>query len=466
MKQFPRWTIILRQALLAVAVAATAMALAYVEEDVRGALAWKRFVKVRAAEGQPLDYDFYMPPRIPEAENLFKAHVLVQLYRFDSPETKKFQKDTHNIFDFWKAYGHWQAAAPTNFPAAYAVLEKNATASGYPGDKAAAALVLSQFDAVKPVIDEIRDAAAARPLSQMGLNRNGSVQGNASGTLHTVSYALAWRGSCELELGQYEAAYRDTYANLRLIEGPLSVPTPLHLVFGMQIASRSLQSFWEGCWKGAWDERQLTEFQSLLSGLRPLERLPAALRMETAVVSPDPKYLPRWMPSGWAPLSIIAHAEYEARFELTQFDPVSGRISLEQVRRSDQLIASQVHSVSPITRLAVNMTWRRVPNIATEQCAFVLAQTACALERYRIDAGRYPPAISDLVPRYMASVPNDVIDGSPLRYVLGADGRFTLYSIGMNGIDDHGTLPASAKAAYYPWSLDNGDWVWRQPLKG
>jgi hypothetical protein len=464
MKQYPRWTIILRRVLLALAGFATLVGAAYVEEDVRGVLAWKRFLRERAAEGRPIDFDFYLPARIPDAANLFKSDVLVQLFKYDSPETKKFQRDSGNIYDFWKTYGRWQRALTTDFRGAYAILDKKAPLAPYPGDKAAAALVLGQFAAIKPVLDEVCAAASARPRSQLGLRRNGAVEGNASGTLRSVSFGLCWSASAELELGENDEAFRDTYTGLRLLEGPLSVPTPLHLVIAMQNSVRSLQPFWEGCWRRAWNEGQLAEFQSLLSRMRPLRLLPAAIDMETAVSdTPSKSDLPRWMPVGWARLSLIAHADYESNGELRQFDPDSGQISLPAIRRSDDLLALQSRSLSPVTRIAASWVWRRVPTIARSQCEFVLSETACALERFRIATGKYPARLGELVPRFMAAVPRDVIDGAPLRYGPGADGSYILYSIGMNGVDDHGTLPTSVKFDYYPWQSTDGDWVWMRP---
>ena len=35
----------------------------------------------------------------------------------------------------------------------------------------------------------------------------------------------------------------------------------------------------------------------------------------------------------------------------------------------------------------------------------------------------------------LASVPLDAVDGQPLRYRRNADGTFSLYSIGENGVD-------------------------------
>ena len=68
--------------------------------------------------------------------------------------------------------------------------------------------------------------------------------------------------------------------------------------------------------------------------------------------------------------------------------------------------------------------------------------TAIALERYRGKNGAYPPALATLVPEFLKTPPVDFMDGQPLRYQLAADGHFTLYSVGLDGVDDGGKLPA------------------------
>ena len=65
-----------------------------------------------------------------------------------------------------------------------------------------------------------------------------------------------------------------------------------------------------------------------------------------------------------------------------------------------------------------------------------LAQTAIALERFRAASGsRYPDALTELSPKFLASVPADPFDGQPLRYTKSGNG-YTLQSIGPPGASD------------------------------
>lgn len=72
------------------------------------------------------------------------------------------------------------------------------------------------------------------------------------------------------------------------------------------------------------------------------------------------------------------------------------------------------------------------------------AQTALAIERYRLAEGRLPRDLSDLTPAYLESVPRDPFDGQELRYDVLAKG-YVVYSIGEDLRDDGGAEKADDK---------------------
>jgi hypothetical protein len=70
--------------------------------------------------------------------------------------------------------------------------------------------------------------------------------------------------------------------------------------------------------------------------------------------------------------------------------------------------------------------------------------TAIAAERHRLDTGHLPTTLNDLVPKYLTAVPPDLFNaGKPLKYKIEAD-RFTVYSIGKNGLDEGGEKDTDA----------------------
>ncbi len=68
-----------------------------------------------------------------------------------------------------------------------------------------------------------------------------------------------------------------------------------------------------------------------------------------------------------------------------------------------------------------------------------LAKTAIAIERFRINKGRLPEDLNELVPEYLSVVPKDPWkDGETIKYVKGDDFSYRIYSIGMDREDDGG----------------------------
>ncbi len=104
--------------------------------------------------------------------------------------------------------------------------------------------------------------------------------------------------------------------------------------------------------------------------------------------------------------------------------------------------------------------------VMSAETAKQITLTAIALKRCQLRHGDYPDTLAGLVPEFLAAVPRDPLDGQPLRYRRNANGTFTLYSIGENGVDDGGnpTLKPGASAASLAWQhADALDWVWPQP---
>jgi hypothetical protein len=62
---------------------------------------------------------------------------------------------------------------------------------------------------------------------------------------------------------------------------------------------------------------------------------------------------------------------------------------------------------------------------------------AFAMARYRADTSGYPDRLSELVPNYIAEIPDDLFSGGPLIYRREKNG-YLLYSVGPNGVDDGG----------------------------
>jgi hypothetical protein len=76
-----------------------------------------------------------------------------------------------------------------------------------------------------------------------------------------------------------------------------------------------------------------------------------------------------------------------------------------------------------------------------------LAQTALAVESFRLAQGKLPEKLDELVPQFLSTVPSDPFDGQSLRYHRLAKG-YVIYSVGSDGHDDGGReKPADWKSS-------------------
>ncbi len=95
------------------------------------------------------------------------------------------------------------------------------------------------------------------------------------------------------------------------------------------------------------------------------------------------------------------------------------------------------------------------------------AIAALAAERYRIDQGRWPQSLEELVPRYIAAVPGDPFVNAPIKLLRLPDGLF-IYSVGFDGKDDGGKIDPKMRVRD---GADTGFRLWdvsrrRQPAGG
>lgn len=94
-------------------------------------------------------------------------------------------------------------------------------------------------------------------------------------------------------------------------------------------------------------------------------------------------------------------------------------------------------SNDPIVELIVfrgsKWLWARNNTYAVE------IMTMYALRAYKMNNGHYPKNLQELMPKYLQKIPIDPWDGiAPLHYQLQGN-KYLLWSIGPDGIDNHGT---------------------------
>lgn len=149
----------------------------------------------------------------------------------------------------------------------------------------------------------------------------------------------------------------------------------------------------------------------------------------------------------WAEFSDIAHKPWPQRAALASGS--MARYSAEKPKR-------------PLSGAGMAAMWfkqaLRPDGLIHDRCS----RTAVAIERYRRAHGEdLPAALTDLVPTYLAEIPEDPLTGKPLLYRAAAD-AYIVYSVGPDGKDDGGSLLRQADPTYkgpgtvFPPSADTG----------
>jgi hypothetical protein len=124
-------------------------------------------------------------------------------------------------------------------------------------------------------------------------------------------------------------------------------------------------------------------------------------------------------------------------------EPLPGRL------KADELITTRASEAKSKEYVLASMLLPALGKVTSKEAGSLarlrLAQTAIALERFRAaNTNRYPEALTELAPKFLAAVPNDPFDGQPLRYQKAGVGGYLLHSIGADLKDDNGVRKVGA----------------------
>ena len=362
--------------------------------------------------------------------------------------------------------------------------------------------VLHALSLVDPELDALAVEAGRRPLGRFPVHYDehpswGVLLPHLS-QVKKLAMVLQLRATARLAAGKVTAAHSDTLLAMRLAELMRDEPFLISQVVRAAGWTIALQPVWEGITDHRWNEPQLAAISERLRAVdlaatidRSLhcQQLPdfvpaddearARLAEDFRAYSsnlgnedgfpPEQIELAGWLirhgPRGWFYQNQLAiftrvgkqRASYAAWY---------GTTAITNLTRPAELPVSRVYPYRFIADLFSRMISIRRGNVTLlrVQAQIHLSLAASALERHFLAAGTYPVSLDALVPRYLDRVPTDPMTGGPLRYSRTQDGRFRLYSVGLDGLDDGGTMvitdsSQSDETARGP-VLATGDWIW------
>jgi len=324
-----------------------------------------------------------------------------------------------------------------------------------------AASYLASTDQLTPEFSLVR-AALARPGAQRSTECQEPINPDIPDFLaeRVLTQTFAQRAQCHLLLHQPEQALED----LTLIHDLCRVVSrrPVTLVAALiNVAVRGVyvSTVADGLHLQAWQEPQLSAIQQQLREVNLLPPMIEAFQWERFTALQTLERTATAEPREGVYESMTLVATLDQGF-LDAADASRRMVRADATDRADQRAQIALSAPSPAARLAApvfgNFT-RSWQMIALNQTAVNEAFVACALERHRLALGHYPKLLESLAPRFATEIPRDPIGDLPLHYQPRENGRFLLYSVGWNGLDEGGQVcpPSHLRAA-----IQDGDWVW------
>jgi hypothetical protein len=501
------WRII-RRCLLTVASVVTLVVLFYAEENWRGRRAWDQHRHALEAQGEKFDIAALAPPPVPDEQNLALAPMLKAIYPYiHDPDAKR---DTNGMARLQSVDEHKRAPG-NEAELVLGSLEQDTFAdleacakfylgnTNYPQPAAGATAAqtvltaLSKFDAD---FSELTAAAAARPLGRFPIHYTEDMPSAMLlphlATVKHLGAVLNIRATARLELGQSEAALGDLTLAFRLADSIRGEPILISHLVRIAMLATDLQTLREGLIRHTWTEAQLGTLEKQLAAIDLLAEHNHAMRGERAFSVSVVDWARR---QGWKvnPSNLesgeLDHQPSWVQLELLRFMPGGwyhrNMVTISQLHQDSTLAVVNEHTrrVSPQTAAAGERAFQSLPGgpgsafvrtlfsssptkaavwSARMQTWLDAVRIACTLERYRLANGQLPDSLAALAPRFLKTLPADLIDGQPLRYRKESAGGFILYSVGWNQKDDGGTIAWTddKKQSVDP---NEGDWVCRVP---
>ena len=201
---------------------------------------------------------------------------------------------------------------------------------------------------------------------------------------------------------------------------------------------------------GEVDEATLAGFDQTIKAREAVPRMKWALRGERAcfhlvcerliageAVSPDRMWVQTfgWLPEGVFRREQIAGADLMTRLIEVSDDP-SGLMAV--ARQIDAEVA-QLSGLQVLVKTFNPSMARATVLHARLMSEFDCMRAVLAAERFRLQTGRLPTSLDELVPQYLEAVPADPFDGQPMRFTATDEG-IVIYSVSENLVDDGGSV--------------------------
>ncbi len=455
----------LRRLLIALGALLVLLIMFHLVENWRGRHAWKQWKQAREAAGD-FNPTALIPPEVPDAENFARAPRIAEFIAPDPKIPSPSLPILPAALSEAGTMGDWKMARTADLEGLKSKLNVKDLKE-----------VLAPWEGELAALSE----AAQRPHCRLLTSYEDMDAIPTLLGLRSRARMLTLRALISLREKRTDAALADVLTGLRVAGHLQKEPHLISQLLRTAYVNVVMQPIWEGVQDHRWNGAQIKQLQEALAPIDLVDSFSRAWRSEriygakslesiantslwsrpqmlgyTGDQEPSRMQALLWTvlsPKGWVYQNLLRIDQHYTTQFLDVFDPANHCIHASASRKATE--AMQQMRRGPYTTLAMISTPAlngQNLRVARAQSALDLAIIACALERYRLEKGRYPETLAALVPTYLPKAPVDVVEGQSLHYAPGREG-FTLYSLGWNLTDEGGQVAPKD-------SESQGDWVW------
>ena len=350
-------------------------------------------------------------------------------------------------------------------------------------------LLRQELSSHDQALDHVCSSLMAGPV-KFPIQITGSIRLPHLSDYKRLAQTLAPRAVLAMHEHDTNGVFTNLLALSRMATAWTPEPTEVSLLVRFSIVNMAQQAIWESMQTDYWTEPQLAALQREWESVRLFEGLPDTAELSGADLiricrdSRNTSYSQQiggWgpiyrgalsspmtgVPNLWATLQgYRQHASYRNRgsYEDEQALLLYFHARHQELQRAVACSSwAEMRSLPGVTnavafqgakssRMTVLMNLKRIGlgaqtgsrtvigRAAETEARRRLIVTALALERFALQHKEYPPALTNLVPAFLPAVPQDFMDGQPLRYLRSEQGRYLLYSVGLDCVDNGGQM--------------------------
>ena len=362
-----------------------------------------------------------------------------------------------------------------------------------------------------PGLDEACAAALSGPIRfHLNASDGTSMLLAHVSTMRSLSTTLGKRMVLELHDGNQDAAWTNLLAATRLVTAWEIEPVEVSHLVRFACTVFAFDTTWQALQARNWTDAQLATLQREWESADFLKGLPETAAFAGAVAAdacqdereqPRPTFGITWREALRSPrhawyavrqyreyvsyrnrgsyedekMVLLAYQRQEQELKQAVQHKTWSEIRLLPAATNDVEFQSKYNS-GVLSRLRLNRMsirmqgepGRFIGRAAETEARRRVIITAIALERHRLRHGAYPATLAELSMDGLNQPQVDFMDGQPLRYRLIEGGAFVLYSIGLDGEDNGGTMPEpnssrSSMNSRYGMPPRLRDIVWPRP---